>query len=451
MSKRFLTPGSVFRALLLPAAALAAFTGEARAQTCGSDYVIQANETLRDIAQRAYGDPQAWTFIFYANGDRLGSNTTLLVPGLSIRIPCLGGQKPAAGQPAAPAPAPAPATQTTAAPPRTMELSTLVKRIEFLTADGAEPFAGRTLFNGGMLTDVLSASMNHIKTQANGSFDYGISWVNDWGAHLNPLLVSRAFDVGFPWTKPDCANLAALDTESRYRCQKFFFSDPLAEVVTLLFVKKGGGVDFASDEDVVGRRLCQPAGGSAYDLDKDGRNWVNESKVTLLQPKSMEECFRWLDSQTVDAVIASELVGRTHVNAMGLADRIEPLERPLAIGALHAIVVKTHPFARTILYYINGAVAQLRTSGEYDSITEAHLTRFWESQEKDIAPARPAPPAPAPAPAAAPAVKRSTPAPAPAPAAPSSGSSATDTPAKKPETQSELAARARKQPERGAQ
>jgi polar amino acid transport system substrate-binding protein len=211
--------------------ALVSVDTPAQAQICNFEYVIKENETLRDIARRAYGDSQQWSVIFYANADRLGTGTTLLTPGLSIRIPCLKGKqdnRAAALPPAESAPPPASASTGP------LELSTLVRRIEFLTADGAEPFTGRSLPSGGMLTAVLEASMKQVKKQAKGQFDYGISWVNDWGAHLNPLLVSRAFDVGFPWTKPDCDNPAELDAESRYRCQRFFFSDPLAEILMLL-------------------------------------------------------------------------------------------------------------------------------------------------------------------------------------------------------------------------
>jgi polar amino acid transport system substrate-binding protein len=348
----------------------------AQAQTCGSDYVIQANENLSDIAQRVYGDPHKWTVIFYANGDKLERNISLVVPGLAIKIPCLNETQKAAA-PVAADPALQPPPQANA-----LELSSMVRRIEFLTADGYEPFAGRSLANGGMLTDVLSASMNLIKEQSKGAFDYGISWVNDRGAHLNPLLVSRAFDAGFPWTKPNCDNLAELDNDAKYRCQKFFFSDPLSEVLTLLFVRNDASVTFASDDDIVGKKLCQPAGGSTYDLDKGGRNWVKNNKVLLMRPQTMEECFRWLDSNTVDAVVAPDLVGRAHLSALGLADRIHALERPLAVGTLHAIISKTHPYARTMLYYINGSIAKLRESGEYDRIIESHLTHFWEDQDK---------------------------------------------------------------------
>lgn len=352
-------------------------SNSARAQTCGTDYVIQPNENLTDIAQRVYGDPRKWSIIFYANGDKLENNISLVTPGVTLKIPCLtDGEKAATRVAIDPAPGGSP-SQSDA-----LELSSMVRRIEFLTADGYEPFAGRSLANGGMLTDVLSSAMTLIKEQTKSNFDYGISWVNDRGAHLNPLLVSRAFDVGFPWTKPSCENLADLDNESKYRCQKFFFSEPLSEVLTLLFVRTDSPSAFATDEETVGKKLCQPQGGSIYDLDKSGRNWVKGNKITLMRPPSMEECFRWLDNNTVDVVVAPDLVGRAHLVALGLTDRIRAVDRPLAVGTLHAIIPKTHPYARTMLYYINASIARLRESGEYDRIIERHLTDFWEGQEK---------------------------------------------------------------------
>lgn len=371
---------------------IAGRSNSASAQTCGSDYVIQANENLSDIAQKVYGDPNKWSVIFYANGDKLEKNVSLVVPGLTIKIPCLAeGQKTAAQAAALDSGLHPPSPQSNA-----LELSLMVRRIEFLTADGYEPFAGRSLANGGMLTELLSASMNLIKEQSKGNFDYGISWVNDRGAHLNPLLVSRAFDAGFPWTKPNCESPAELDNESKYRCQKFFFSEPLSEVLTLLFVRNDTPNAFATDEDAVGKKLCQPAGGSVYDLDRGGRNWVKNNKILLMRPQTMEECFRWLENNTVDAVVAPDLVGRAHLVALGLADQMHAVDHPLAVGTLHAIISKTHPYARTMLYYINASIAKLRESGEYDRIMERHLTNFWEAQEKKAGvPASAAVPAPA--------------------------------------------------------
>ena len=202
-----------------------------------------------------------------------------------------------------------------------IELSSVVKQIQFLTADGYTPFTDRTLPNGGLITQIVSSSMNLIKKQSGGAFSYNVSWVNDWAAHLNPLLITRAFDAGFPWLKPDCAHIAELSQDARYRCQKFFFSDPLFEVFTVLFVRADSPITFAKDDEIAGKSLCLPVGQSTHELDKGGRNWVKENKITLLRPQNVEECFRLLNSGAVNAVVTPDLTGKSVAAALGLATK----------------------------------------------------------------------------------------------------------------------------------
>jgi polar amino acid transport system substrate-binding protein len=349
------------------------------AQSCGTEYKIKEGETLAQIAARVYGNPTQWTVIFYANQDRLGTNASLLVPGLAIMLPCIGGASPSSPQPQnATAPVPPPAAAPADAP---IMISTMVRRVEFLTADGYPPFTGRALEGGGMLTEVISSAMNIVKQEAKGRFDFGISWVNDWSAHLNPLLLTRAFDVGYPWARPDCDGAASLDATSQFRCRKFFFSDPLYEVITSLFVRNGSAITSLQSEKINGATLCLPAGQGAYELDQGGRNWVKDGKVTLMRPPTVEECFRLLDNGTVEGVVATEYSGRASMISLGLADKVRMLDQPVALTPLHVVVSKSHPHARTILYYMNTALAKLRDSGEYDMIVERHLDRFWEAQQ----------------------------------------------------------------------
>ena len=359
----------------------------AKAQVCGSDYVLKEGDTLADIAQRVYGSRSQWTAIFYSNQDRMGALATLLVPGLAIKIPCIGAAPnvtPTATTPSAPLPFASPAPN--ASTPSGFELSSMFRQIQFLTAEGYPPFADRTLPNGGIVLDLLTASMDLIKQQSKGGFDYQISWVNDWAAHLNPLLITRAFDAGIPWVKPDCTNIAALDRNSQYKCQKFFFSDPFYESTSVLFVRLDSPIMFNADNEILGKTLCRTKGWSTFDLDKGGRNWIKDNKVTLMQPQTPEECFRLLVSGTVDAVVIPDLTGRAISSAMGLADHVRATDRPVNIETMHAIIAKTHPHARTMLYYINSSLAKLRETGEYDRIVEKHLQQFWEDQDGPIGP-----------------------------------------------------------------
>jgi len=358
--------------------------GTVDAQTCGTEHVVKEGETLAQIAARAYGNPTQWTVIFYANQDRLGGNISLLVPGLSLRLPCIGGQAPAAAAttPAAPAAASTTAASSSAAASAEpmFVISSLVNRVEFLTADGFAPYTGRSLEGGGMLTHVISSAMNLVKEESKGRFDFGVSWVNDWAAHLNPLLLTRAFDVGFPWARPDCEGATNLDQSSQFRCQRFFFSEPLYEVLTGLFVRNNSKVKSLRRDDISGMTLCRPAGYPIHELDKDGRNWVKDGIVTLMRPPSVDECFRLLDTGAVDGVVEAELAGRASITSIGIGGKVRMIDQPVALTTYHVLISKSHPHARTILYYINASLEKLRERGEYDRIIERHLGRFWEAQ-----------------------------------------------------------------------
>jgi polar amino acid transport system substrate-binding protein len=378
--------------ILIVVAAIAVLRPSATvAQTCGTDYTIKEGETLAQIAARVYGNPAQWTIVFYANQDRLGASVSLLVPGLALRLPCIGGMQ----QPSQPLPpiATAPA-QPQASSETAFLISSLLRRVEVLTADGFAPYTGRSLEGGGMLTQVISSAMGLIKDEAKGRFDYGISWVNDWAAHLNPLLLTRAFDVGFPWARPDCEGGTNLDQSSQFRCQRFFFSDPLYEVITGLFVRTNSRIKSLRNEEIAGTTLCRPAGQPVHELDQSGRNWVKDGKVTVIRPPTVDECFRLLDDGTVDGVVEAELVGRTSLTSLRLGDKVRMIDQPVALTTYHVLVSKSHPHARTILYYMNSSLERLRESGEYDRIVERHLARFWEAQGSphpalSITPARP--------------------------------------------------------------
>jgi polar amino acid transport system substrate-binding protein len=377
----------------------------ALAQTCGTDYAIKEGETLAQIAARVYGNPAQWTVIFYANQDRLGTNVSLLVPGLALRLPCIGGVPAQALPAAATTPAEAP---TTAGGPRFI-ISSFVRRVDFLTADGFAPYTGRSLEGGGMLTQLINTAMGLIKEEAKGRFDYGVSWVNDWSAHLRPLLLTRSFDVGFPWARPNC-DAVDLDEASRFRCQRFFFSEPLYEEITRLFVPNDSRIRSLRNEEVAGATLCRTAGQPVHELDEQGRNWIKDGKVVLMRPPTVDECFRLLQSGTVHAVVEGELVGRASVTSLSMADRVRMIEQPIALTTYHVLISKSHPHARTIIYYVNSSLERLRDTGEYDRLVERHLARFWDTQGAPHPAMSSTPAAPAPAkkgapPASAPAGK----------------------------------------------
>jgi polar amino acid transport system substrate-binding protein len=106
-----------------------------------------------------------------------------------------------------------------------------------------------------------------------------------------------------------------------------------------------------------------------------------------MRPPSIDECFRLLDNGTVEAVAEAELAGRASISSLGLGEKVRMLDEPLALTTYHVLISKSHPHARTILYYVNSSLGKLRESGEYDRIIERHLNRFWEGQAGPPSPA----------------------------------------------------------------
>ena|SRR5579863_7188263 len=77
----------------------------------GSSYTVQSGDTLWDIAQRAYADPEDWDTIYNANKQVIGNDPNLIKPGQVLHIPVQsdpGSPKPAPPHPPTPPTPPGP-------------------------------------------------------------------------------------------------------------------------------------------------------------------------------------------------------------------------------------------------------------------------------------------------------------------------------------------------------
>ncbi len=347
----------------------------AAAAACGGTYQVVRGDTLSAIAEAQYGDAGTWTAIYSANAGTIGESPDLLFAGITLRLPCIGGRPVApvvAEATTDPAPltsraAPAPASAPILPAPLPQEAPPAAPlTIRFVTAGDFAPFTDPALLNGGLITDVVDQAM------AASPVAHEIFWVNDWSAHLDPLLSQTMMDAGFPWAQPDCAG-----TPQAQRCTDFHFSTPIFENLILLFALRDSAMVFDSDADMAGRSLCRPAGYFTHDLEKDGRRWLSEGRITLARPQTVAECFRLLREGGVDAVAINEFTGRSALSDLGWQEQIAPLPRPLSIEGLHVLVHKDHPQAEAVLEAIDGGLAALKTSGDYQRIIETHLTRIW--------------------------------------------------------------------------
>ncbi len=322
--------------------------GAAFAQDCGEViHTVQEGETIFTISETYYGSQVRWSLIFYGNQQQLGTGGFDVKPGTKLNIPCQPGMT-------IPEPDARPLEQDDAA-------------MRILTGGNFAPFTDRNWLGDGMITELVNAAMEVTPDPVT----YSITWEDDWSKHLFPMLDSKEFDMGFPWYKPNCE-----ENRDHDRCKNFHFSDPILELLNLLFVKEGSNFTFETDEDAHGRRLCRPAGYFTFDMERSDRQWLTNNLIELEQPATPAECFELLMEGQVDAVALNEFTGRATLSGLGLGDEVAPLARPLSVQGLHVIISKRHWRGTSHLYRINAGLRALKESNRYGQIISRHLGQF---------------------------------------------------------------------------
>lgn len=318
------------------------------AQACTPSYTVQPGDTLFSIAEANLGDMTKWSLVFYNNPDLAGGSIVDVPVGTVLAIPCAPGTVSA--------PDPTPLQQENA-------------ELVLVTASNYAPFTDRDWPGQGMATELVNAALENMPAPVT----YSITWEDDWSKHLDPMLKTAQVDMGFPWFRPDC-----ISTPDDFRCVNFHYSDPLVDLVILLFVRADSGLTFEDDSALHGKVLCRPARYFTHDLERPDRQWLTRGLVTLEQPPTPDDCFEMLLSGAVDAVAVNEFLGVQKMFQMGLTDQVVPLPRPLSVEGLHVVISKAHWRGTTHLFRFNAGLAKLRQSEQWGEIVQRHLALFWD-------------------------------------------------------------------------
>jgi polar amino acid transport system substrate-binding protein len=349
--------------------------------TCGGTYTVGPGESLSGIANELYEDAGRWSVIYQTNIAAIGGSPDRIRQGQTLSMPCIGGlprglpgAEPVTRDTAVAAEA-APDVTRAAASPAADPLSASFQPpppsdITILTGSDFWPFTHEDMENGGLLAEIVTTAMAEV---APG--DSSLYWVDDWGAHLDPLLTHQRFDMGFPWSRPDCDG----EQVTHFLCENFLFSQLLFEMLNLVFVDAANPMPFDSDADMAGRTLCRPEGSSTHDLDRGGRNWVRDGHVQLLWAASPAQCMEWLRDGIVEGVVLNEFLGRDAIRQIGAEGRIVAAGRPVSIEGYHVVVSKNHPQADVLLERVNRGLDALRDSGAYQEIIDRHMSLVWAS------------------------------------------------------------------------
>jgi len=334
-----------------------------QAQDACSIYTIQAGDSLSSIARSAYGSI-AFQDIWDANRTVIGSNPNLISIGKELRLPCADGSLPSSIAPATAADAsPAPA-ETAAAPDQALTI-TLVTGSDFA------PFTDENLQGGGIYTQLVRSAMEAVEPKAVTS----ISFINDWGAHLDTLVPTNAFDGTFPWIQPDCDDLSKLTEGTAKRCENFVFSDPFYEIIDSLVVWEDTPLATTSAvTDFHGTTICLPQDYTDAPLANLG---LVAPKITLVSPATPKDCITQLNEGKVDAVQLEQRQAQDVISDLGLDGKFAINPHVNNISLLTVYVGKNNPDADEIIALLNEGLEVIRNNGVWFETVRSGFAEFY--------------------------------------------------------------------------
>lgn len=335
------------------------------AQTCGGPYQVTRGDSLSVIAAEQYRNAFVWTEIYQANRALIGDDPDTILRGTFLTLPCLNGL-PIFGQAAAKT-----AQEEQLSPPPAASLEPPTKE-EFVTEEPQEepvkpiyvqmpvelaPFATPQKAGGGMFAELITSALRLTEPER------PIIFAQDYAGTNPPDLVAPHF---------------ALECPAETACGDIVQSDPMFEVLIVLFVNNARPVPMASPADMHGRVLCRPTGLPTQMLDNKDRKWLREGHIELRQPNQIEVCFELLSEGEVDAVVINEFTGRAVVAQLGMEDRVTGLFRtPLAVTWLGAAAPSNNASAQETISALNSGLVLRRKMGDYRRILEQHLLPLW--------------------------------------------------------------------------
>ncbi len=338
--------------LFATTAAATVFAAAGYAAECNTTYTVKAGDTLASIAAAHYDGDKSKSSLIYYNNQKIISGSDLQVSeGMALVIPC----------------------SLEDLTPDSTPLQDENAEMKLLTGGNNAPFTSRKWPGQGIITELVNAAMEETPEPVS----FSITWNDNWSQHLFPLLDSQKYDMGFPWFRPDCES-----DPGNQICQSFHFSDPVMNLLIMLYVRNGNTFAYENDEDIWGKTVCYSEGYFDQQLNGDGRKWLEKGLVTLVKAEATEDCFKLLALGDVDTVATNAVTGAKTIREMGFEGSVSALGRPFAEKSLHVVISKKNWRGTTHLFRINSGLAALKASGRYNQIIFRHLTLFENSLKR---------------------------------------------------------------------
>jgi polar amino acid transport system substrate-binding protein len=380
------------RSLCIGCTAAFLSVGAVHAQDACTTYTVVAGDNLRYIARTAYGDADLFRVIYNANISVIGAKADLIEVGAKLVIPCdplnptasaeaaaaeTGSvsavvdpaKEPVAVVPELPVGAAASAAPTEGAVVEVAAAAPAPVPVRMVTGNGYAPFTDETLPGGGFFTQLVEMAV----FRADPAITYNMTFINDWQAHIDALLPSQAYDISFPWIKPDCSGKTMLSPGDQARCDDFVFSAPFYEIVDGFFANAESDlVSATSYTEFQGKRICRPEGFTTGVLEAAG---LGMSSISLIRPTEATDCFEALAAGEVDLVSIDAEVGDSAIAKLGMIGRFAQNPHLASLQSLHVIAHKSNPRAIELIVQLDSGLVEMYESGEWYDIVSTALAQ----------------------------------------------------------------------------
>jgi polar amino acid transport system substrate-binding protein len=341
--------------ILTTAATVSPSPTMAQSIQCGEPYTIARGDSLSGIAQRAYGDAASFQLIYSVNSRTIGPNPSFIQEGSVLNIPCLDNVSPSTAN----ASVLRPASTTEALPPPKP------REIRFVVGTDWAPFTNEDQAQGGMITELANVAMS----LADGKPPYKIDFINDWGAHLQPLISDHAYDFGLVWFRPNCDLLDKLSDDSKFRCNNLDWSQPLFEQIIGYYTRPDQPRP-ATHRDLFGLHICRPSGYSTFMMEEVD---LVEPNIKFTRENLTTGCFEGLVSGKYDVVVLAADVAEGAIAKIGAKDKVKFQDHLSQVATMHAVIAKTNPNAKQYLATLDSGISKLKESGEWFRIVTRQL------------------------------------------------------------------------------
>lgn len=219
--------------------------------------------------------------------------------------------------------------------------------ISLVTGDDYPPFSDSAMPEGGLAIPLIKAALNNQK------YTVSVAWKPWKRGYLEAK--SGRYAGTFPYrSTPE-------------REEDFLFSDPVFHLQEVIVSRKSEDFQPASYLDLMQKTLCLPIG---YAPGKAVQALMDNAKVDVFRPKSMDGCFRAI-SRFKNLIIKTHKYLAYHQlqeKELNPADFNITLMQDSSY-TLHLIVSKQYPDSAQLIADFNKGLANIRKNGKFEKIS----------------------------------------------------------------------------------